>query len=144
MVLNGWCRRAKKKTIALELSTTVFIHFSHNFPISNINDGAYTVHAKSWQLLDIHSLSLGYMFVCFLLKHTWSSSVLGYLPHHGPPHIEKKIHPVCTEGRAGVTAGLCVSPEKTCCCMCAFLVLSLSTFQPIILQGERALSVIVL
>lgn len=37
-----------------------------------------------------------------------------------------------------------VCPWKRRVAVCAFLVLSLSTFQPIILQGERALSVIIL
>lgn len=68
----------------------------------------------------------------FLFKHTWNSSLFCYLPHHGPPQIEKNIHSVCTEGRMGDTAGSCLRKRRVA--LYAFLVHSLS-LQPLILQG---------
>lgn len=50
-----------------------------------------------------------------LLTHTWNSSLICCVPHHGPPHIEKEIHSVFSGGRVGDTAGSYVPPEWTCC-----------------------------
>lgn len=50
-----------------------------------------------------------------LLTHTWNSSLVCCVPHHGPPHIEKEIHSVVNGGRVGDTAGSCVPLEWTCC-----------------------------
>lgn len=84
-----------------------------------------------------------WLFLCS--KHTWCGSLLGYLPHHGPPHVEKKIHSGCNDGRGWESqlARVCVSPEKTCCLCVRSLRSATPRFSPLFSRGERALSVIV-
>lgn len=97
-------------------------------------------HSYQWSMISTCSTTLQHTY----LKHTWNSSLICCMPHHGPPHIEKEIHSVVNGGRLGDTSGSCVPPEWTCCRVCAFLLLSLSTFQPSIFRGVGALSVIAL
>lgn len=101
------------------MSTTVFINFSHNFPISNINDGAYTVHAKSWQLLEIHSLSLGYMF-CFFSVKTYLEQLCPRLfaSPRSPSHWKKNSSCVHWETGGSHCWLVCVSGKDVLLCVC--------------------------
>lgn len=111
----------------------IFIHFSYNCPKSNISDGVYTVHAKSWQLLDIHDLLLGY--ICENIPATALSSAICLTI---VPLKLKKIFILCALRDWWETPLACVCLRKSRVSLCVrFLVLSLSTFQPIILQGKE-------
>lgn len=75
----------------------------------------------------------------FLLNHTCNScSVLCYLPHNCPPHIEENIHSVCTVARLGRHRWfLCVCGKAALLCVRSLCWAS-PHFSPLFSRGKSS------
>lgn len=132
------CFKFNTTIVSKQIILTKFIWLNHCTELKQSPSLELIIYSSSYKVLLTHNTSLGYIEIFFLLKHTWNSSVLCYLPHNCPPQVEKNIHSVYTQGQVGDTAGsaaVCLR-ENPCCSVCFPCAQPLHTFSPLSSRGK--------